>query len=46
MANNQVRDHSKAAEKTKSSEATWPDLLIGIYDKLTGRGAQITYKFD
>ncbi len=24
----------------------WPDLLIGLYDNLTGRGAEITYEFD
>lgn len=25
---------------------TWPDLAIGLYDKLTGRNAEITYEFD
>lgn len=25
---------------------TWPELAIGLYDKLTGRNAEITYKFD
>jgi hypothetical protein len=25
---------------------TWPDLAIGLYDKLTGRNAQITYDFE
>ena len=25
---------------------TWPDLAIGLYDRLTGRGAEITYEFD
>lgn len=25
---------------------TWPDLLIGLYDNLTGRRAEITYEFD
>jgi hypothetical protein len=25
---------------------TWPSLAIGLYDKLTGRGAEITYEFD
>lgn len=25
---------------------TWPDLAIGLYDKLTGRGAEITYRFE
>lgn len=24
----------------------WPDLAISLYDRLTGRGAQITYEFD
>ena len=24
----------------------WPELAIGLYDKLTGRGAEITYEFD
>ncbi len=25
---------------------TWPDLAIGLYDRLTGRSAEITYDFD
>ncbi len=25
---------------------TWPDLAIDLYDKLTGRGAEITYDFE
>lgn len=25
---------------------TWPDLVINLYDSLTGRGAEITYEFD
>jgi hypothetical protein len=25
---------------------TWPDLAIGLYDRLTGRGAEIEYTFD
>ncbi len=24
----------------------WPELAIGLYDKLTGRGAEITYSFE
>lgn len=31
-----------AQEETK----TWPELAIGLYDKLTGRDAEITYQFD
>jgi len=25
---------------------TWPDLAIGLYDRLTGRNAEINYQFD
>ncbi len=25
---------------------TWPELAIGLYDKLTGRNASITYVFE
>jgi len=32
-------------EQMMSETQTWPDLLIGLYDKLTGRGAEITYEF-
>ena len=28
------------------AHATWPDLAIDLYDKLTGRGAEISYEFD
>ncbi|MDJ0781568.1 MAG: hypothetical protein QNJ22_06325 [Desulfosarcinaceae bacterium] len=32
----------------ESIEATtnWPDLAIGLYDRLTGRNAEITYEFE
>jgi len=33
---------STVTEETKN----WPELGIGLYDKLTGRGAEITYEFD
>jgi hypothetical protein len=32
-------------DHTPTETQTWPDLLIGLYDKLTGRGAEITYEF-
>ena len=35
-----------AAEKTKTHEATWPDFAVGLCDKLTGRGAEISYEFN
>jgi hypothetical protein len=25
---------------------TWPELAIGLYERLTGRGAEITYDFE
>jgi len=30
----------------KDDTRTWPELAIGLYDKLTGRGAEITYDFE
>jgi len=30
------------SEDTKN----WPELAIGLYDKLTGRNAEITYDFE
>jgi hypothetical protein len=29
-----------------SDHTTWADLAIDLYDKLTGRGAEITYHFE
>lgn len=37
---------SDAVEKTKTSQASWPDFAAGLYDKLSGRGTKITYEFD
>ena len=31
-------------ENTTTQPQSWPDLAIGLYDKLTGRGAEITYE--
>ncbi len=30
---------------TRNETRTWPELAIGLYDKLTGRNAEITYEF-
>lgn len=30
---------------TTEQTANWPDLAIGLYDRLTGRGSEITYEF-
>ncbi len=31
---------------TLTDTKTWPDLGIALYDRLTGRNAEITYDFD
>ena len=36
-----MNDIQKSGDTT-----TWPELAVGLYDKLTGRGAEITYEFD
>jgi hypothetical protein len=36
---------NKAMAEVEGTQ-TWPELAIGLYDKLTGRGAQITYEFE
>lgn len=30
---------------TTEHATTWPDLAIGLYDRLTGRKAEIVYEF-
>ena len=30
----------------RTEDATWPDLAASLYDRLTGRGAEITYGFE
>ncbi len=35
------------AQTTVEKETnTWPELAIGIYDKLTGRNSEIRYEFE
>jgi len=33
-------------EKTLEDNAQWPDLAISLYDRLTGRNAEIIYEFE
>ena len=33
-------------EHQPDETTTWPELAIGLYDRLTGRGAEITYEFE
>ncbi len=32
--------------KAQENIQTWPDLAIGLYEKLTGKGAVISYDFE
>ena len=34
------------ATKKDDSSTRWEDLAIGLYDRLTGRHAEITYEFE
>lgn len=38
----QTNDPEEHLEDT----TTWPDLAIGLYDRLTGRNAEISYNFE
>ena len=37
---------SATPEDRIDETTTWPDLAIGLYDRLTGRGAEIVYDFE
>jgi hypothetical protein len=37
---------SEAPEERIDETTTWPDLAIGLYDRLTGRDAEIHYEFE
>jgi hypothetical protein len=34
------------SEEQLDETRTWPDLAISLYDRLTGRNAEITYEFE
>ncbi len=42
---NDLSEVEKMSE-TDQATHTWPELAAGLYDKLTGRNAEITYEFD
>ena len=37
---------SDAEPDGRVNETTWPELAIDLYERLTGRGAEITYEFE
>lgn len=34
------------AEARQEEATTWPDFGIALYERLTGRGAEVSYTFD
>src|SRR6056297_916006 len=38
--------HRSYAMTDNTHTTNWPDLAIGLYDRLTGRNAQINYEFE
>lgn len=36
---------SETSDEQIDETTTWPELAISLYDRLTGRGAEITYEF-
>jgi hypothetical protein len=39
-------ESSDLPEETIDETTNWPDLALALYDRLTGRGATITYEFE
>jgi hypothetical protein len=37
---------SEVPEERVDETKTWPELAIGLYDRLTGRDAEIHYEFE
>jgi hypothetical protein len=37
---------AETTEERIDETTTWPDLAISLYDRLTGRGAEIIYEFE
>ena len=41
-----TRDQVSLKGRYKTKPISWPDLAIGLYDRLTGRQAEISYEFE
>ena len=41
-----MSDADTAPEERVNETTSWPELAISLYDRLTGRGAVITYEFE
>jgi hypothetical protein len=38
--------HMSSLQSEADEPTTWPDLAVSLYDRLTGRNAEIAYDFD
>lgn len=41
-----MSDSESPEAATVEETTTWPELAISLYDRLTGRGAEISYEFE
>lgn len=41
-----MSDADTEAEERIEETTNWPDLAASLYDRLTGRGAEIVYEFE
>ena len=44
--NNNTDSNQDSQESTNSKTTQWVDLIGALFDRLTGKGAIITYEFD
>lgn len=45
MADEEVAADGDSKVNESTHTTNWPDLAIGLYDRLTGRNAEISYDF-
>ena len=41
-----MSDSGSTSEEHIEETTNWPELAVGLYDRLTGRGAEIAYEFE
>lgn len=41
-----MSESESTSEEHIEETTNWPDLAVGLYDRLTGRGAEIVYTFE
>lgn len=41
-----MSSNNAAAKRTIEETKNWPDLALGLYERLTGMGSEISYEFE